>query len=109
MWLPDLLGAVVSGGIDVALTCGLVHVPAGVALEVFCAELLVSRRACAPDPARLPAARGPAAASHPLGQPPIQLPLRLGREGRTVTNETCTQQLEAIQIADFARHDCLRE
>jgi len=44
----------------------------------------VSRRACAPDPACLPAARRPAATGHRLGQPPIQLPLRPGREWRTV-------------------------
>jgi DNA-binding transcriptional LysR family regulator len=41
MWLPDLLDAVVSGDIDVALTCGAVPEPAGVATEVFCAEPLV--------------------------------------------------------------------
>jgi len=45
MWLPELLGAVVTGDIDVALTCGLVPEPAGVATEVFCAEpLLVGLR-----------------------------------------------------------------
>jgi DNA-binding transcriptional LysR family regulator len=45
MWLPNLLDAVVSGDIDVALTCGLVPEPAGVASEVFCAEpLLVGLR-----------------------------------------------------------------
>jgi DNA-binding transcriptional LysR family regulator len=41
MWLPNLVDAVVSGGIDVALTCGLVPEPAGIATEVFCAEPLV--------------------------------------------------------------------
>jgi DNA-binding transcriptional LysR family regulator len=46
MWLPELLGAVVSGDIDVALTCGPVPEQAGVATEVFCAEpLLVGLRA----------------------------------------------------------------
>ncbi|HEV2256272.1 MAG TPA: LysR family transcriptional regulator [Streptosporangiaceae bacterium] len=45
MWLPNLLDAVVTGAIDVALTCGLVPEPAGVASEVFCAEpLLVGLR-----------------------------------------------------------------
>jgi DNA-binding transcriptional LysR family regulator len=42
MWLPELLGAVVTGGIDVALTCGLVPEAAGVATEVFCAEPLLA-------------------------------------------------------------------
>jgi DNA-binding transcriptional LysR family regulator len=41
MWLPDLLGAVAAGDIDVALTCGPVSEPAGIATEVFCAEPLV--------------------------------------------------------------------
>jgi DNA-binding transcriptional LysR family regulator len=41
MWLPNLLDAVVSGDIDVALTCGPVPEPAGIATEVFCAEPLV--------------------------------------------------------------------
>ncbi|HEX4661383.1 MAG TPA: LysR family transcriptional regulator [Streptosporangiaceae bacterium] len=45
MWLPDLLDAVITGDIDVALTCGPVPEPAGVATEVFCAEpLLVGLR-----------------------------------------------------------------
>ncbi len=45
MWLPTLLDAVVTGDIDVALTCGLIPAPAGVAAEVFCAEpLLVGLR-----------------------------------------------------------------
>jgi DNA-binding transcriptional LysR family regulator len=45
MWLPTLLGAVQAGDIDVALTCGLVPEPAGIASEVFCAEpLLVGLR-----------------------------------------------------------------
>jgi DNA-binding transcriptional LysR family regulator len=42
MWLPDLLDAVVTGAIDVALTCGPVPEPAGVATEVFCAEPLLA-------------------------------------------------------------------
>ena len=46
MWLPELLDAVVTGDIDVALTCGLVPEPSGIATEVFCAEpLLVGLRA----------------------------------------------------------------
>jgi DNA-binding transcriptional LysR family regulator len=45
MWLPELLGAVVTGDIDVALTCGPVPEPARIATEVFCAEpLLVGLR-----------------------------------------------------------------
>jgi DNA-binding transcriptional LysR family regulator len=45
MWLPKLLDAVVTGDIDVALTCGLVPEPARIATEVFCAEpLLVGLR-----------------------------------------------------------------
>jgi DNA-binding transcriptional LysR family regulator len=45
MWLPKLLDAVVTGDIDVALTCGLVPEPAQIATEVFCAEpLLVGLR-----------------------------------------------------------------
>jgi DNA-binding transcriptional LysR family regulator len=41
MWLPKLLDALVTGDIDVALTCGLLPEPAGIATEVFCAEPLV--------------------------------------------------------------------
>lgn len=41
MWLPNLLDAVVTGDIDVALTCGPVLEPAGIATKVFCAEPLV--------------------------------------------------------------------
>ena len=45
MWLPNLLDAVVTGDIDVALTCGPVPEPARIATEVFCAEpLLVGLR-----------------------------------------------------------------
>lgn len=41
-WLPELLAAVVTGDIDVALTCGLVPGAAGAATEVFCAEPLLA-------------------------------------------------------------------
>jgi DNA-binding transcriptional LysR family regulator len=41
MWLPELLDAVATGAIDVALTCGPVPEPAGIATEVFCAEPLM--------------------------------------------------------------------
>ena len=41
MWLPELLDAVATGDIDVALTCGPVPEPAGIATEVFCAEPLM--------------------------------------------------------------------
>jgi len=45
MWLPGLTAALISGGIDVAITCGLIPAPAGTANEVFCAEpLLVGLR-----------------------------------------------------------------
>ena len=45
MWLPRLTEGLVSGGIDVAITCGLVPAPEGTANEVFCAEpLLVGLR-----------------------------------------------------------------
>ncbi len=45
MWLPKLLDAVVTGDIDVALTCGPVPESARIATEVFCAEpLLVGLR-----------------------------------------------------------------
>ena len=45
MWLPVLTEALVSGRIDVAITCGLIPAPDGVANEVFCAEpLLVGLR-----------------------------------------------------------------
>src|SRR6266487_1199272 len=45
MWLPNLVDAVVTGDIDVALTCGPVPEPARIATEVFCAEpLLVGLR-----------------------------------------------------------------
>ena len=39
--LPKLIDAVVTGDIDVALTCGLFPEPARIATEVFCAEPLV--------------------------------------------------------------------
>jgi DNA-binding transcriptional LysR family regulator len=45
MWLPTLTEALVSGRIDVAITCGLIPAPEGTANEVFCAEpLLVGLR-----------------------------------------------------------------
>jgi DNA-binding transcriptional LysR family regulator len=45
MWLPGLTDALISGHIDVAITCGLIPAPEGVANEVFCAEpLLVGLR-----------------------------------------------------------------
>jgi DNA-binding transcriptional LysR family regulator len=45
MWLPVLTSAVVSGEVDVAITCGLIPEPDGVVSEVFCAEpLLVGLR-----------------------------------------------------------------
>jgi LysR substrate binding domain len=45
MWLPSLTEALVCGRIDVAMTCGLIPAPDGMANEVFCAEpLLVGLR-----------------------------------------------------------------
>ena len=45
MWLPGLTDALVSGRIDVAITCGLIPATEGTAGEVFCAEpLLVGLR-----------------------------------------------------------------
>jgi DNA-binding transcriptional LysR family regulator len=45
MWLPGLTDALVSGRIDVAITCGLIPAPEGTVNEVFCAEpLLVGLR-----------------------------------------------------------------
>jgi len=45
MWLPSLTDALISGRIDVAITCGLIPAPQGIANEVFCAEpLLVGLR-----------------------------------------------------------------
>ena len=45
MWLPGLTDALISGYVDVAITCGLIPAPEGVANEVFCAEpLLVGLR-----------------------------------------------------------------
>jgi DNA-binding transcriptional LysR family regulator len=41
MWLPKLLDGITTGDIDVALTCGPVAQPTGIATEVFCAEPLV--------------------------------------------------------------------
>ena len=51
MWPPKLLDAVATGGIDVALTCGPLPEPAGIAPEVFCAEPL-ARAICAACPVR---------------------------------------------------------
>jgi len=45
MWLPALTDGLVSGRIDVAITCGLIPAPEETANEVFCAEpLLVGLR-----------------------------------------------------------------
>jgi DNA-binding transcriptional LysR family regulator len=45
MWLPGLADGLVSGRVDVAITCGLIPAPDGTANEVFCAEpLLVGLR-----------------------------------------------------------------
>lgn len=45
MWLPNLIAALVAGDIDVAITCGIVATPSGIATEAFCAEpLLVGLR-----------------------------------------------------------------
>jgi DNA-binding transcriptional LysR family regulator len=45
MWLLTLADRLITGEIDVALTCGLIPEPAGIAAEVFCAEpLLVGLR-----------------------------------------------------------------
>jgi DNA-binding transcriptional LysR family regulator len=45
LWLPTLLQAVADGGVDVAITCGLLPERDGVANEVFCAQpLLVGLR-----------------------------------------------------------------
>jgi DNA-binding transcriptional LysR family regulator len=40
MWLPTLSDALLCGHIDVAITCGLIPAPEGIANEVFCAEPL---------------------------------------------------------------------
>jgi DNA-binding transcriptional LysR family regulator len=45
MWLPAMTDALIAGRIDVAITCGLIPAPEGIANEVFCAEpLLVGLR-----------------------------------------------------------------
>jgi DNA-binding transcriptional LysR family regulator len=45
MWLSSLTDALLSGRIDVAITCGLIPAPEGTVNEVFCAEpLLVGLR-----------------------------------------------------------------
>ena len=41
MWLPNLTDALRDGEIDVALTCGLIPEPEGIAGDVFCAETLL--------------------------------------------------------------------
>ena len=41
MWLPAMTDALVSGRIDVAVTCGLIPSPEGIANEMFCAEPLL--------------------------------------------------------------------
>ena len=41
MWLPNMAEALLAGDIDVALTCGLIPEPGGIASEVFCAEALL--------------------------------------------------------------------
>ncbi len=41
MWLPNLADALRDGEIDVALTCGLIPEPEGIAADVFCAETLL--------------------------------------------------------------------
>ena len=46
MWLPDLIGDLAAGKVDVAITCGLISVPNDVVSEELCAEqLLVGLRA----------------------------------------------------------------
>jgi len=45
MWLPAMTDALISGRIDVAITCGMIPAPEGIANEVFCAKpLLVGLR-----------------------------------------------------------------
>ena len=45
MWLPAMTDGLISGRIDVAITCGVIPAAEGVANEVFCAEpLLVGLR-----------------------------------------------------------------
>jgi len=45
MWLPELIGAITGGQIDVLITCGILPAPDGVVSAVFCAEpLLVGLR-----------------------------------------------------------------
>jgi DNA-binding transcriptional LysR family regulator len=41
MWLTGLTAALAAGDIDVAITCGLIAEPEGIASEVFCAEPLL--------------------------------------------------------------------
>ncbi len=42
MWLTTLTGAVASGDIDVAITCGIIPEPDGIVSEVFAAEPLLA-------------------------------------------------------------------
>jgi len=49
MWLPDLLGAVAAGDIDVALTCGPVSEPAGIATEVSFGDRRLAKQLSAAD------------------------------------------------------------
>jgi DNA-binding transcriptional LysR family regulator len=42
MWLPAMTDALIAGRIDVAMTCGLIPAPEGIANEVFCAEPLLA-------------------------------------------------------------------
>jgi hypothetical protein len=41
MWLPGLTDALLSGRIDVAISCGMITASEGTASEVFCAEPLL--------------------------------------------------------------------
>ena len=41
MWLPNLIAALTSGEIDVAITCGIFSAPTGITIRVFCAERLL--------------------------------------------------------------------
>jgi len=41
MWLPNLIAALTSGEIDVAITCGILSAPTGITTRVLCAERLL--------------------------------------------------------------------
>ncbi len=41
MWLPNLIAALISGGIDVGITGGIFPPPTGITTRVFCAERLL--------------------------------------------------------------------